>query len=99
MVAFEYERVCTRSTVRVYRADWVQTFKVCIGKIEEFREYTDTATIVEALTEGCRYSDHRIGKYILVDHHDSLTVLDRMRCGQPRLCSRALWRREPPACF
>jgi ketosteroid isomerase-like protein len=41
-----------RSTGRVYQVDWVHAFTLRSGKIVEFREYTDTATIVEALAEG-----------------------------------------------
>lgn len=53
VIVFGHERMRTRTTGRVYRDDWVHAFKLRSGKIVEFREYTDTATIVDALAEGC----------------------------------------------
>jgi ketosteroid isomerase-like protein len=34
---------------RVYRTDWTHVFRLLDGRIVSFREYTDTATIIEAL--------------------------------------------------
>jgi len=59
-------RSSLRSTGRVYRDDWVHAFKLRSGKIVEFREYTDTATIVEALAQDRNNGPDRIDKYIFL---------------------------------
>jgi ketosteroid isomerase-like protein len=46
----------TRAGGRVYGTDWVHVFRMQDGKIVGFREYTDTATIVEALRQPVRPS-------------------------------------------
>jgi ketosteroid isomerase-like protein len=51
VIVFGRERMSTRSAGQAYRDNWVHAFKLRSGKIVEFREYTDTATIVEALPE------------------------------------------------
>ncbi len=51
VVVFGHERMGIRSTRRVYRVEWVHAFTLRSGKVVEFREYTDTATIIEALAE------------------------------------------------
>jgi uncharacterized protein len=51
VIVFGHERMRTRSAGRVYRVDWVHAFRLRAGKIVEFREYTDTATIIEALVQ------------------------------------------------
>jgi hypothetical protein len=44
-------RMRTKTTGRIYEVDWVHAWRLGAGQIVEFREYTDTATIVEALAE------------------------------------------------
>ena len=43
------ERARVKATGLTYKVKWVQVFKVKNGKVSEFREYTDTATIIDAL--------------------------------------------------
>jgi ketosteroid isomerase-like protein len=50
VIVFGHERARTRSTGRVYQADWVHVFMLRGGSVARFREYTDTAAIVEALS-------------------------------------------------
>jgi ketosteroid isomerase-like protein len=52
VIVFGRERMRTRSTGRVYQGKWVHAFKLRGAKIAQFREYTDTATIVQALADG-----------------------------------------------
>ncbi len=44
-----FERARVKATGLTYETEWVQVFKVKDGKVSEFREYTDTATIIDAL--------------------------------------------------
>ncbi len=48
VVVFGRERMRVRATGRAYEADWVHVWTVRDGKVTHFREYTDTAAIVEA---------------------------------------------------
>ena len=50
VIVFGHERMRTRSIGRVFGVDWVHAFRLRSGKIVGFREYTNTATIVEALS-------------------------------------------------
>ena len=56
VIVFGHERMRTRAGGRVYGTDWVHVFTMRDGKIVGFREYTDTATIVEALRQEGRPS-------------------------------------------
>jgi uncharacterized protein len=56
VIVFGHERMRTRAGGRVYGTDWVHVFTMRDGKIVGFREYTDTATIVEALGQPVRPS-------------------------------------------
>ena len=49
VIVLGHERMRTRTGGRVYGTDWVHAFAVRDGRIAGFREYTDTATIAEAL--------------------------------------------------
>jgi ketosteroid isomerase-like protein len=49
VVVLGRERMRVRATGLAYEADWVHAWTVHGGKITRFREYTDTAAIVEAL--------------------------------------------------
>jgi ketosteroid isomerase-like protein len=49
VVVLGRERMRIRATGLAYEADWVHVWTVRGGKITRFREYTDTAAIVEAL--------------------------------------------------
>lgn len=49
VIVFGRERMRTTRTDRVYDVDWVHTWRLRYGQVAQFREYTDTATIVEAL--------------------------------------------------
>jgi ketosteroid isomerase-like protein len=49
VIVFGHERMRARPTGRVYEDDWVHAFRLHSGKIVGFREYADTAAIVEAL--------------------------------------------------
>lgn len=49
VIVFGHERMRTKGTGRDYELDWVHVFRLRDGQVSEFREYTDTATIVEAL--------------------------------------------------
>ncbi len=49
VIVFGTERMKARETKRAYEVDWVHVFGLRRGKVVEFHEYTDTATIVEAL--------------------------------------------------
>jgi ketosteroid isomerase-like protein len=49
VVVFGHERMRASHGGRVYDSDWAHVFRLRNGKIAAFREYTDTATIVEAL--------------------------------------------------
>lgn len=48
VVVFGNERARVRSTNHEYRTNWVHTYKLNDGKISEFCEYIDTATVVNA---------------------------------------------------
>jgi uncharacterized protein len=54
VIVFGHERMRTREGGRVYGTDWVHVFTMRDGKIVGFREYTDTATIVDALRQPVR---------------------------------------------
>jgi uncharacterized protein len=49
VIVFGHESGRTRAAGRVYGTDWVHVFTVREGRVARFREYTDTATLVEAL--------------------------------------------------
>jgi ketosteroid isomerase-like protein len=49
VIVFGHEQVRTKSSGQRYRVDWVHSWTFRAGAVVEFREYTDTATIVEAL--------------------------------------------------
>lgn len=51
VIVFGHERARTKSIGRVYGVDWVHAWTLRGGTVVEFREYTDTATIVDALAE------------------------------------------------
>ncbi len=51
IIVFGFERMRAKTTGRINEADWVHAWRLGAGQIVEFREYTDTATIVEALAE------------------------------------------------
>ena len=46
------ETARVKATGLHYDTEWVHVFTVKEGKVSEFREYTDTATIIEALKAG-----------------------------------------------
>jgi ketosteroid isomerase-like protein len=46
------ETMTTRQTGHTYDVDWVHAFQLRDGKVVAFEEYTDTATIVDALERG-----------------------------------------------
>jgi hypothetical protein len=50
VIVFGRERMRTREAQHVYEVDWVHAFTLRDAKIVAFEEYTDTATIIEALT-------------------------------------------------
>jgi ketosteroid isomerase-like protein len=45
------ETMTTRQTGHTYDVDWVHAFQLRDGKVVAFEEYTDTATIVDALAD------------------------------------------------
>jgi ketosteroid isomerase-like protein len=49
VIVLGHERMRTRTGGRVYHTDWVHAFTVRGGRIVDYREYTDTAAIAEAL--------------------------------------------------
>jgi uncharacterized protein len=49
VIVLGHERMRVKSTSRVYETDWVHVWTLREGKVAGFREYTDTATVVEAL--------------------------------------------------
>ena len=49
VIALGSYRAKARSTGRFYECDWAMAFTVEDGKITEFQEFTDTATIAAAL--------------------------------------------------
>lgn len=51
VIMFGHERARTKPVGRVYGVDWVHVWTLRAGTVIAFREYTDTATIVEALAE------------------------------------------------
>lgn len=51
VIVLGFERMRAKNTGRVYEVDWVHSWRVRGGEIVGFREYTDTATIVEALAQ------------------------------------------------
>ena len=51
IIVFGSERMRAKTTGRIYGVDWVHAWRLGAGQIVEFREYTDTATIVEAMAE------------------------------------------------
>ncbi len=51
VIALGWERIHVKSTGRTYEVEWAHEWKVSDGKVTEFREYADTATIIEALTK------------------------------------------------
>jgi ketosteroid isomerase-like protein len=44
-----HERMRVKATARTYEVDWVHAWTLRAGMVVAFREYTDTATIEEAL--------------------------------------------------
>lgn len=51
VIVLGHERMRTRTGGRVYETDWVHAFMLRDGRIVGYREYTDTATIAEALRQ------------------------------------------------
>jgi uncharacterized protein len=47
-----HERMRAKATGKTYAVDWVQAWTIRKGKVAAFREYTDTASIAEALRPG-----------------------------------------------
>lgn len=48
VVVFGNERALVRATNRQYRTEWVHTYKLSGGRITEFHEYLDTASVIRA---------------------------------------------------
>jgi ketosteroid isomerase-like protein len=51
VIVLGHERVRTRAGGRVYQVEWVHVWTLRDGVVAGFREYTDTATIVDAVTD------------------------------------------------
>ena len=51
IIVFGFERMRAKTTGPIYEADWVPAWRLGAGQIVEFREYADSAAIVEALAE------------------------------------------------
>ncbi len=49
VVVFGRERMRVKSTGRTYETDWVHAWTLRGGSVVAFREYTDTAAILDAL--------------------------------------------------
>ena len=49
VIVFGRERMRVKASGRSYDAEWTHEFTIRGGKIASFREYTDTATIIEGL--------------------------------------------------
>lgn len=50
VIVLGHERMRATNTGKAYEVDWVHAWTLRGGQVAEFREYTDTATIIEALT-------------------------------------------------